>query len=143
MFYALQCLNKVATRNVDIGEKDEMVDTLIIILNGQEDFASYRIKLQALWALGNTGAGNEAAFNMAMNIIHNSDDTMLRINAPIVLCRILQNVNFFKLAITQLKTYVLDPQDRNPYALRYGCYVVLWHCAQNLSYPEFYSAWNG
>ncbi|MFB2934341.1 NACHT domain-containing protein [Aerosakkonemataceae cyanobacterium BLCC-F154] len=45
------------------------------------------------------------------------------------------------LVVTGLKSYLEDFYTKNHST--YGeCFQILWHCAQNMSYPDFYRAWH-
>jgi hypothetical protein len=41
-----------------------------------------------------------------------------------------------------LKEYIQDEVYRNDFERFKHCYDVLWHCAQNMTYPAFYQAWH-
>ncbi|HAX78663.1 MAG TPA: hypothetical protein DCY88_23230 [Cyanobacteria bacterium UBA11372] len=46
------------------------------------------------------------------------------------------------IAVSLLKDCLTDEIRRNDFDLYYFCSRILWHCAQNMSYPEFYRAWH-
>lgn len=49
--------------------------------------------------------------------------------------------SFFPLMIIGLKNYLQDSTYENKQEY-YVCYELIWHCSQNMSYPEFYKAWH-
>ncbi len=52
-----------------------------------------------------------------------------------------------KKVVRSLKSYLINPSYRNGVRNEMDrfldCYNILWYCAQNMSYPEFYHAWYG
>ena len=59
------------------------------------------------------------------------------------LVEILTNNENCKTVVKTLK-YKLSPDiEEKDFTLYYNCYKVIWHCAQNMTYPEFYRAWHG
>jgi energy-coupling factor transporter ATP-binding protein EcfA2 len=50
--------------------------------------------------------------------------------------------DFFKKVVKELKSNLADEmQEINPLRFKYS-YEIIWHCAQQMSYPEFYNAWH-
>jgi HEAT repeat protein/transcriptional regulator with XRE-family HTH domain len=44
--------------------------------------------------------------------------------------------------VTGLRDYLSDQTYKNDFWRFYACYKLIWHCAQNMPYPEFYRAWH-
>ena len=44
--------------------------------------------------------------------------------------------------VNTLKHYLVSEAHQNNRLRFYTCYQVVWYCAQNMSYPDFYQAWN-
>jgi DNA replication protein DnaC len=59
------------------------------------------------------------------------------------LVEILTNNEDFKTVVQSLKDKLSPDIEEQDYTLYYNCYEVVWHCAQNMTYPEFYSTWHG
>jgi len=52
------------------------------------------------------------------------------------------NLETRKLVIAHLKDYISKQTLTNDFGRFYYCYEILWHCAQNMPYPDFYQAWH-
>jgi len=53
--------------------------------------------------------------------------------------------NFYQTVVTKLSGCLQEDTDNqhHSYNDRYeSCYQLIWHCAQNMSYPDFYEAWH-
>ncbi|PSB33098.1 hypothetical protein [Stenomitos frigidus] len=50
--------------------------------------------------------------------------------------------NLYSLVINGLKECVSEETYHNSYAQFKYCYEVMWHCAKNMDYPEFYDIWH-
>ncbi|HEY9612929.1 MAG TPA: hypothetical protein V6C93_26505, partial [Allocoleopsis sp.] len=51
--------------------------------------------------------------------------------------------NLFVVTVSRLKDVLQEPLNMSNDGERYYyCYKVLWHCAQNMTYPAFYQAWH-
>jgi HEAT repeat protein/lambda repressor-like predicted transcriptional regulator len=49
----------------------------------------------------------------------------------------------FTSLVAALKDYVTEPTNENNFNRGILCEEILWHCAQNMPYPDFYRAWRG
>ncbi|HBW58207.1 MAG TPA: hypothetical protein DEF27_10535, partial [Oscillatoriales bacterium UBA8482] len=47
-----------------------------------------------------------------------------------------------KLVVISLKDFLDEYNQKNNYLKYQASYEILWHCAQHMSYPEFYQAWH-
>jgi hypothetical protein len=55
----------------------------------------------------------------------------------------LTPIKLFPSIVRSLKRGIIDNVGEDDYLDTHGhCYDVLWHCAQNMTYPAFYQAWN-
>ena len=45
--------------------------------------------------------------------------------------------------VSGLKDYITQPVDENNFEHYQRCYQLVWNCAQNMPYPEFYQVWHG
>lgn len=50
--------------------------------------------------------------------------------------------DYFRLAVLRLKNCLTDQVYKNDRERFKDCHSVIWHCAQNLPYPDFYQAWH-
>ncbi|MEM9807700.1 MAG: hypothetical protein AAF959_20740, partial [Cyanobacteria bacterium P01_D01_bin.56] len=58
-------------------------------------------------------------------------DTFMQVSDVRKLCKIL----------IELKPYLQPEISKNNYSMYHDTYKVLWHCAQNMTYPNFFNAW--
>jgi HEAT repeat protein/energy-coupling factor transporter ATP-binding protein EcfA2 len=52
------------------------------------------------------------------------------------------NLETRKLVIADLKHYISKQTYINDFGRFYYCYEIVWHCVQNMPYPDFYQAWH-
>jgi GTPase SAR1 family protein len=50
--------------------------------------------------------------------------------------------DYLRLAVFRLKNCLTDQVYKNDRERFKDCYLVIWHCAQNMTYPDFYQAWH-
>jgi hypothetical protein len=50
--------------------------------------------------------------------------------------------DYLRLAVFRLKNCLTDQVYKNDRERFKDCYSVIWHCAQNMTYPAFYQAWH-
>ncbi|MEI2580450.1 NACHT domain-containing protein [Scytonema sp. PRP1] len=88
-------------------------------------------------SLGKIDPGNEKAINTLVKLLYSTDiNDTLYLLVPDILKQILQP-NQMKTVVTKLKDYLSNSE-----VYHIDVYEeVLWHCAQNMSYPAFYQAW--
>jgi HEAT repeat protein len=92
--------------------------------------------------LGEIDPGNEVAITTLVKLILDGGDVDEIVANRLE--RILQGEQYAKVVIA-LKHYMTDHVFNNlQYFYFYkACQDVLWQCAQNMSYPDFYRAWHG
>lgn len=59
------------------------------------------------------------------------------------LVEVITNNEDCKTVVKTLKDKLSPDIEEKDFTLYYNCYKVIWHCAQNMTYPEFYRAWHG
>ena len=71
-----------------------------------------------------------------------SSDTLTRYQAA---DKLVRNIQCYQLEsmVLDLKDCLSDQVYENDYVLYEKCYQIIWHCAQNMNYPDFYYAWSG
>jgi hypothetical protein len=90
-------------------------------------------------SLGKIDPGNEMAINTLLELILNGwDEDEVAANS---LKSILQG-NQFPKVVTALKHYMTEQVYEDNFFFYSACHDVIWRCAQNMSYPEFYQAWH-
>jgi HEAT repeat protein len=87
-------------------------------------------RYRAIESLGKIGLGNEIAIAALVELIASTTDKSTRRQAA---------ESLEKMLTKSLMPKVVNPlkNSTNEEAVK-----VLWNCAQNLTYPEFYSAWH-
>jgi HEAT repeat protein/energy-coupling factor transporter ATP-binding protein EcfA2 len=89
-----------------------------------------------IYSLSQIDPGNQLAYTFFVQMLQSKNiDYHTREQVANNLVNILQN-NLFTQTVIDLKNCLTNSQLFRP------CYSVLWHCAQNMSYPEFYQAWH-
>lgn len=96
-----------------------------------------------LWAysLGKIDPGNETAIATLVQLITSTENEFTRWQAAESLKKILRNDQFSGI-VTALKEYLSDETYENDFQRFRECYILIWHCAQTMPYPEFYQAWH-
>ena len=159
---AATSLGKLDTGNIDV------INTLLKFLNTNQ---SHTITYWLTERLGTIAYQNSNAINTLINIIKNTNDNTINFVAIDILSKIgvgnldvvntlinlMKNPNerenywlisksliqvmqgrLFAVAVAGLKDNFIHEEGDN-----YDYSYLLWHCAQNMSYPEFYRAWHG
>ncbi len=91
-------------------------------------------------------AYREIKFDELIQQIQSSDDWFVVVRVTEYLQRTLEGFQLLEM-VKALKPYLLDMQEYLSDELgkmhfRYEyIYEIVWHCAQNMSYPDFYRAW--
>jgi hypothetical protein len=105
----------------------------------QEDILE---KYRFIFQLGQMPAGNSKAVFVLIRWMCSSQNEDIRWVAASSLKRILRD-DLFSIAVSVLKNCLQHEfYTKNDCDLYEWCYEVLWHCAQNMPYPDFYQAWN-
>ncbi|NEP13479.1 MAG: NACHT domain-containing protein [Symploca sp. SIO2C1] len=135
-------LEKIASDNLDI------IDTLIqVVTKTLIQIVRDCIYLQpkfysvAIDYLGKIGVGNSDTVDVLLEVIHSNSTQDTRIKAATVLNQVLRE-NLFHMAAIGLTKYLQKQTYVNNQPFYDACYSVIWHCAQNMTYPAFYQAWH-
>jgi hypothetical protein len=76
-----------------------------------------------------------------VNLLCNSEDDMGCFQATLKFTKMIQ-YEMFPLVVGGLRNCLYRKTDKDDVDRYFHCYGVIWHCAQKMSYPEFYSAWH-
>ncbi|MEG4067169.1 NACHT domain-containing protein [Microcoleus sp. Pol11C2] len=76
-----------------------------------------------------------------VNLLCKSEDEMGCFAATLNFTKMIQ-YEMFPLVVEGLRNCLYRKTDKDDVDRYFHCYGVIWHCAQNMSYPEFYSAWH-
>ena len=91
-------------------------------------------------SLGTIDPGNETAITNLLALILNGEDEDEIVAESLE--RILQG-NHFPKVVAALKHYMTVQALKKNVHFYTACHDVIWGCAENMSYPEFYRAWHG
>ncbi len=128
-----------------IGNLEAIAALLQLIESSDEDeFA----RIEATESLGKIGIGNLEAIAALMQLIkstgsvptNSSKDKSIRRQAVYSLKKILRDDQLTDV-VTDLKEYLSDEIYKNDTEQFEECYTLIWHCAQIISYPDFFLAW--
>ncbi|WP_141105933.1 HEAT repeat domain-containing protein [Nodularia sp. NIES-3585] len=121
----------------------KLISILIELVNNNnfDKTCNRIIQEHTIGVLGTVGTGNEVVFKLLVNLLHNDKDWGVRLSALGSLGAILKG-EMFSLAVMHLKGYLQDSifQNSDTRGIYVECYWVLWHCAQNMTYQDFYQA---
>ena len=93
------------------------------------------------WILGRTRIKNERIARTLIQILKASQ-RYLTLKETVDSLKILLHGQLFEIAVSELKDCLtLKIYDGNPQKYS-ASYEVVWHCAQNMSYLDFYRAWH-
>ncbi len=92
-------------------------------------------------SLGRIDPGNQIAVTKLIQLIELTDDESICKQAAKSLKKILQEDQLAAI-VTTLKAYLSDETYKNDFTRFRYCYELVWHCAENMTYPAFYQAWH-
>jgi HEAT repeat protein/energy-coupling factor transporter ATP-binding protein EcfA2 len=98
---------------------------------------------EAANSLGKIGQGNPQVIAALVKLIENTEDESTRWLAAESLQEILTTPKQYLGIVSALKDCLSDEVYQNNFDLFHECYKVVWGCATNLPYPQFYRAWHG
>ncbi|MCT7979989.1 HEAT repeat domain-containing protein [Laspinema olomoucense] len=123
---------------IDPGNPEPIAVLVNLIANSEN---KYTPRQAASW--GEIGAGNPEAMKESFNLAANFEDKYTRRQAAESLGDILRAEEQMQFAVTGLKDCLSHEIHKKDFPLFEKSFQIIWHCAQNLSYPEFYRAWHG
>jgi hypothetical protein len=126
-------------KEIKLGNKETAIKALEWLIDNIEN---EEILYHSAVSLGRADPGNETASRILVNLIqtHSYDPIVLPFNEDLK-----QNLRGkqYSEAVTELKGYFLKPiVSGGDFSRFLDCYRVIWHCAQNMTYPAFYQAWH-
>jgi hypothetical protein len=120
---AADSLGKIGSGN------QHAINALVELLNTPEHEYTYT-RWRAAESLGTIDPGNQHAINALVELLNTPEDIDTRWRAAESLMQITQGKEL-RSVVSGLKF------QRNQ-----TCYQVIWHCMQNMTYPDFYQAWH-
>ena len=132
-YKAAERLGKIDPRN------ENAINALVELIRNQD--VDYPTKYHAAQSLGKIAVGNENAINALVELIRNQDvDYPTKYHAAQSLREILTDKHMSDI-IKALTPYLsLETYNNSPKLFRV-IYEIIWKCAENMTYPEFYQAW--
>ncbi len=126
--WAAESLEKIGMGN------EQAIAALVELLKSTDvDEEIHRIAAKSLVEIG---TGNEQAITALVDLLKSTDtDDDTRKEAVESLEKILQDGQFGD-AVKALKDHLYESETFEYF------YQVMWHCAQNMPYPDFYQAWH-
>lgn len=134
------CL-EIASRLEDIAVGDERVITVLIALLDFIQNEDNRVRIIEI--LEKIAVGNEQAITALISLLHDNKNEDIFYRVTDTLNTIIKTKNNYLIAVLYLRT-LLTPEiyETNFYNLYRRCYEILWQCAKNLTYPQFYQEWH-
>ncbi len=108
--------------------QSSVVSTLEEILNSNNNI---HICQKITWVLGKAASKSIDATKAVVKLLTTTHEPILAREAIYFLKTIL-NSNLLAIVVTGLKDYIKDSETPE----------IMWHCAQNMPYPDFYQAWH-
>jgi hypothetical protein len=124
----------------------EAVNTLVKILDSQDEENC----LNAASSLARIGMSYPEAINKSVHVLikllHSCKSLDILLQLPYGLEDVLSDSLLSK-AVTELKDYLKNEVNGNNFDIFNldrckACYQIIWHCTQNMTYPDFYQAWH-
>ena len=112
-----------------------------ILSNILKPFDDVRESSKALDSLGEIGNGSKNAIHALVKVLEIAKAEYARRRATKSLLKIITTDEHRQEVVSLLQPHLNTETYENNFDLFKDCYVVLWDCAQNLPYPDFYQAW--
>lgn len=128
----------------------EAADILMQLLRSDINFGNYATRDIALSSLIAIGFGNQDVFKFLIELVHEKQAWAIHVNSSSLTAGRCTAVNglgiiskdLFELVVLNLKDYLQDTFNVKDPMFKWACYATLFHCAQNMSYSDFYRAWH-
>ena len=130
---AADSLGKIGTGN------PEAIASLVNLLATTENESTRRL---AADSLGEIGTGNPEAIASLVDLLATTENESTRRRATESLGKIIDTNKQYAYVLSQLQPHLSDETYQKNFDLFDNCYKILWQCAQNLPYHQFYQLWN-
>ena len=125
-----------------LGEIDKdnsvAIATLVELIRNSGDNDT---RWRAVDSLREIGTDNPVAIAALVELINTSQDEDTRRQAAYSLGEIMKGKHF-ALVVSGLKDCLTSEVRENDFKRYENCYLVIWNCAQKMTYPDFYQAWH-
>ena len=123
---------------IDLGNPQAIAALSRILETTKDEY----ILSSAGYNLGKTDPRNPQVIVTLIKILETTQNKFTRWKAVYSLRKILSTPEQYKRVILALKDCLSDEVHQNNFDRFDQCYKVLWECAANLPYPDFYHAWH-
>lgn len=143
--------------NLDVLNPETVMDILIKLLDSKDSLCEDVVN-----TLGKIGSGNKKVINALSQLLYSCDDQNIKTEVAVSLGKIDTGNQEAVSYLLRLLRYSATPQltanivkkvlPNSLYPLAISslkdssfnneCSELLWHCSQNMTYPEFYCAWH-
>ncbi|ERT05638.1 HEAT repeats family protein [Lyngbya aestuarii BL J] len=131
---AIESLGKIGQGN------PEAIAALVNVIATTEDEWTRGQATGSLWEIGQ---GNPVAIAGLVKVIATTkNESIRRWLAVVSLGKILATSQQYAGVVSALKDCLSDEIYQNNFDRFYETYKVIWNCAENLPYPQFYQAWH-
>ncbi|WP_445244306.1 HEAT repeat domain-containing protein [Microcoleus sp. OTE_8_concoct_300] len=118
----------------------EAIAALVNLIDNTEDEGT---RMWAADSLGKIDPGNPEAIAGLLKLIETTEDSFIHFEAPESLLKILTTPEQYTGVVSALKDCLSNEVYQNNFNRFNRCYKVIWNCAENLPYSDFYRAWHG
>ena len=115
------------------------IKRLILLLDKTSDESTRRVIANSL---GKIAVGNEEAIFLLLQLLDETSDENTRRIVAYILGKIIVTDEQYCRLVAVLKHNLNKNIYKNKFDVYEQCYQLIWQCAQNLTYPEFYTAWH-
>ncbi|NJL90423.1 MAG: HEAT repeat domain-containing protein, partial [Coleofasciculaceae cyanobacterium SM2_1_6] len=136
----LQAAESLGRINKDNSKDNSVVIAVLVEL--ARAAKDKRIQVNAVCSLGEIGKDNLVVIAALVELTRTAEYKYTRRAAMESLGRILTTPEQYAGVVSTLKDGLSNEVYQNNFDLCQNCYQVLWQCAENLPYPEFYQAWH-
>ena len=120
-------------------DRKRAISTLVELINTSQNGSTWR---HAAKNLGIIGKNNPVAIAALVEFSGTCQDELIRRQAAKSLGIISPNNPVAIVAVSGLKNCLTCEIYENDFIRYEICYQVIWDCAQNMTYPDFYRAWH-
>jgi HEAT repeat protein/transcriptional regulator with XRE-family HTH domain/energy-coupling factor transporter ATP-binding protein EcfA2 len=114
------------------------IAALVQLIESTQDEYTCR---RAAYSLGKIDSGNSIAVAALVQLTTSTKDDVTRWHTAESLKKILRDEQLPGI-ITALKDHLSEEIYENDFERFRECYKLIWHCAQNMTYPAFYQIWH-
>ncbi|MBD2664924.1 putative signal transduction protein with Nacht domain [Richelia sinica FACHB-800] len=122
--------------NIAVGN-EQVIAALIKLLKDTQSEPTRRIVADIL---GKIAVGNEQVIVALIKLLNDTQNEDIRSSVADILGKILKTEHNYLITVSALNKHLTNEVENN-FDLYKNCYKILWQCAKNLTYPQFYQAW--